>query len=163
MSAIDVARKLERERLSSPMSAHAFVELLQAMLNFPDRKVTIKNPAPYRGGLVSLLGPGGILSGSGGNQVFVNFVNLPKGVGGAGGGAEAENNRMAFRVEGFGDEGAPASKVSIEMSVSALPRSFRLRKKTAPPGIIAKYLADFLAEIIATVPPRFTHTGKLEV
>jgi hypothetical protein len=29
---------------------------------------------------------------------------------------------------------------------------------TAPPSVIAKYLADFINKIVAEVPPNFTHT-----
>lgn len=102
------------------------------------------------------------------NDVYVNFVNLPEGVGGAGGGAEAENNRMSFWVRGFGANNAPppSGKVKVEMSNSSLYRGesysrenrVALRAKSGAPGAIAKYLADFLNKTISTVPPRYTHT-----
>ncbi len=97
------------------------------------------------------------------DSVHVNYVNLPPELGrGGGGGAEAENNRMSFWVEGFArdDEHAPppTGKVKVEMATSALPREFRLRGKTAAPEQIAKYLGDFLNRVAREVPPNFTHS-----
>ena len=154
-SAAGITARLAARAEKEPMTAGAFVESLKAMLAPLDRQAVIKNPAPYKGGLVSLTG---LFAGSGGDRVYVNFFNLPPGIGAAGGGAEGENNRMMFTVEGFGDEGKPASKVTVEMTTSALPREFRLRKKSGPPGAIARYLADFLGKVVRDVPPHFTHT-----
>jgi hypothetical protein len=93
--------------------------------------------------------------GSDRGSVYVNFFNLPKSVSGAeGGGAEAENNRMMFSVY-FSPDGASGK---IEMTVSALPREYRLRAKTAPLPQLARYLVDFLTKVAADVPPNFTHT-----
>lgn len=92
------------------------------------------------------------------DTLFINFYNLPQGVGGAGGGAEAENNRMMFMVEGFPKDGSPATKVKVEMRVSALPREHKLRAKSGPPAAIAKYLADFISKTVKEVEPKFTHT-----
>lgn len=94
------------------------------------------------------------------DSVYVNFINLPRGVGSAGGGAEGENNRMSFHVEGFGpaDSPPPSGKVKVEMRVSSLPRERKLRAKSGPPAAIAKYLANFLRTIVREVPPRFTHS-----
>jgi hypothetical protein len=93
-------------------------------------------------------------------SVYVNFINLPSGVGGAGGGAEAENNRMSFWVRGFGVDSAPppSGKVKVELSNSALPREYKLRAKSGPPAAIAKYLADFINTVVEKVQPHFTHT-----
>lgn len=97
-------------------------------------------------------------------SVYVNFVNLPSGVGGAGGGAEAENNRMSFWIYGFNgsDPHAPPpnGKVKIEMANSALPREYRLRGKAGTPEAIAKYLGEFLTRVVREVPPMFTHTSR---
>lgn len=96
------------------------------------------------------------------DAVYVNFFNLPQGIGGAGGGAEAENNRMSFWVRGFdGDDPhapPPTGKVKVEMSNSALPRQYRLRAKTGRPSQIARYLAEFLNMVVKEVEPLFTHT-----
>lgn len=88
------------------------------------------------------------------NSLYVTLINLPTGVGGAGGGAEAENNRMSFMIRFEPDH----SKAKIEQSVSALPREYKLRAKTAPPAAIAKYLGDFLSKVTKEVEPRLTHT-----
>ena len=97
-----------------------------------------------------------------GSSQYVKLINLPKGIGEAGGGAEAENNRMSFWVEGFTTNGgSPKSgKVKVEMATSALPREYRLRAKTGAPAVIAKYLADFINKVVAEVPPHFTHTRQ---
>lgn len=64
-------------------------------------------------------------------DLYVHFVNLPEGLGGAGG-AEAENNRMMFIVHGFGGESPsappPSGKVKVKMSVSALHRAACIRE-----------------------------------
>lgn len=97
-------------------------------------------------------------------SVYVNFVNLPSGVGGAGGGAEAENNRMSFWIYGFNGSDPhappPSGKVKIEMANSALPREYRIRGKTGTPEAIAKYLGEFLTRVVREVPPMFTHTSR---
>jgi hypothetical protein len=94
--------------------------------------------------------------------VYVTFINLPKGVGGAGGGAEAENNKVVLTIEGFGGETPhnppPTGKVKIEHRTSALPREYRLRGKTGTPAQVAKYLADFLNKVVKEVEPKYTHT-----
>lgn len=104
---------------------------------------------------------------SGGGTLFVDFINLPTGVGGAGGGAEAQNNRLSFLVAWPRGQGAYASdkpvapgKLRIEMGSSALPREFNMRAKAAAPEAIARYLADFLNKVVREVPPKFTHTRR---
>lgn len=101
----------------------------------------------------------------GATALFVNFVNLPEGIGSAGGGAEAQNNRMMFtitwpRVRGvYADDKAVAEgQVRVEQSVSALPREYRLRAKSGRPEVIARYLADFINRVVREVPPKYTHT-----
>mgnify|MGYP003422081184 CR=1 FL=1 len=122
-----------------------FQKELLAALKLNGRRVLIKN---------QLLGRS--------DAVYINFINLPEGVGGAGGGAEVENNRMLFRVEGFDktDEHAPppTGKVKVELQTSALPREHKLRAKAGTPSQIAKYLADFINKIVKDVEPKYTHT-----
>lgn len=91
----------------------------------------------------------------GGSTLFLNFYNLPQSVvsARAGGGAEAENNRMMFRVEPVA-----GGKVKLEHSVNALGRGYSLRGKTGTPAAVAKYLADHLNKVVREVPPNFTHT-----
>lgn len=92
-------------------------------------------------------------------QLFVRFINLPPGVGGAGGGAEAENNKALFIVTGWEkDSNGPApAKVKVEAATSVF-RTLKLRAKTAAPEVICKYLADHLNQIAEQIPPNFTHT-----
>ena len=87
------------------------------------------------------------------SSVYVRFVNLPKAVveRREGGGAEAENNRATFVILP-----AKGGKVQIEELGSVFVK--RLRKKTATPDKIAKYLAAHLKDIVTDVEPRFTHT-----
>ncbi len=87
--------------------------------------------------------------------IFVNFYNLPSAIveKKLGGGAEAENNRMCFSVKPGAD-----GKVKIEMLVSALPRQYRLRARTASQYLIAKYLADFLRTVTRETFPNYTHS-----
>jgi hypothetical protein len=89
------------------------------------------------------------------DDVSIRFINLPDGVGGEGGGAVAENNRMSFWVLGFGANNAPppSGKVKVNQSTSSLPRTHTLRAKSGPPLAIAKYLADFLNKVSAEVSP----------
>jgi len=92
-------------------------------------------------------------------QLFVNFYNIPKRTEPRDR-AELENNRMMFTVTGFGRENAPpaSGKVKIEQSLSALPRACRLRAKSGSPEQIARYLAEFLNEVSAKIPPKYTHS-----
>lgn len=103
-------------------------------------------------------------------SVYVNFINLPLGIGAAGGGAEAENNRASFWVRGFGPASAPeAAKVKVEQSNSSLYKGagapsretrVTMRSKTGTPEQVAKSLADFLNGVVKDVAPRFTHTQR---
>jgi hypothetical protein len=136
------------------MNAAEFAAALQGLLSVGDRQVRIRAEPSWSPGH--------------GDSVYVDFVNLPQGVGGAGGGAEAQNNRAQFYVRGFGANGAAASKVKVEMATSALysgagapSRETRvsMRAKSGSPGAVAKHLADFLNRVAAEVAPRFTHTN----
>jgi hypothetical protein len=102
------------------------------------------------------------------DMMSINFVNLPPGVGSAGGGAEAENNRALFFVDGWDkkDENAPAptGKVKVEMSISLYaghgekqPKKFRA--KTGTPAQVCKYLADYINYLAKEFEPRYTHTA----
>jgi hypothetical protein len=126
--------------------AQEFIDAVRSQLNIGDRQIAMRVSKSL--GLTK------------NDDVYVNYINLPSGVGRAGGGAEAENNRMSFWVWGFGVNNAPPSngKVKLELSNSALPREYKLRGKTAAPVVIAKTLADFLNKVAAEVPPHFTHT-----
>lgn len=129
---------------SQSLGPTQFAEDLQRMLELDGRQVRITSK-----------GLGGF------STTFVNFINLPKGTS-TGGGAEAENNRMAFSVEGFDakdpEASPPSGKIKVEMRVSALPREFKLRSKTGTPAQIARYLADFINRVVKEVEPHYTHT-----
>jgi len=126
-----------------------FIEEVQRQLRIGDRQISFRNHST--------------LGGSSYAEVYVNFINLPRSIGGAGGGAEAENNRSSFWVRGFdrSDPHAPPprGKVKIEMANSTLPREIRLRGKTGTPQQVARYLADFLNRVVREVPPRLTHSS----
>jgi hypothetical protein len=140
------SRRARFGNAGADLGAPEFIERLKSQLNLGDRQIGVRVQKS--------------LGLSKNDDVYVNYINLPKGIGGAGGGAEAENNRMSFWVWGFGVDGAPppTGKVKLEMSNSALPRTYKLRGRTAAPAAIAKYLADFLNKVAAEVPPHFTHT-----
>lgn len=131
------------------MNAAQFVEELRGHLRLQGRHISIR-VTPLR------------LVRDQADDVYINFVNLPEGVGGAGGGAEAENNRASFWVRGFGFNGAPTptGKIKVELSNSVFRMEGipNMRAKTAAPGVVAKYLADYINKIVETVPPNFTHT-----
>ena len=138
-----------------PMSATEFKADLERRLNVRDRQVHVRVETGW--------GP------KKEESVYVNFVNLPKGVGAAGGGAEAENNRASFWVRGFGPAAAPeAAKVKVEQSNSSLYRGagapsresrVTMRSKTGSPEQAAKALADFLNGVVKDIEPRFTHSN----
>lgn len=95
-------------------------------------------------------------------QLYVNFINLPRSYSGVGG-AETENNRMMFVVDGFGrgqNLPPPSGKVRVEQMVSMLPREYRLRAKTGTPSTIASYLAAFINRVGSEVPPKYTHSSQ---
>lgn len=146
-AAVPVAQRVMERFLAAAdvVSANGFVTLLESLLRLDGRRVVVKNKSigTY-------------------NMVSVTLINLPQGVGGAGGGAEAENNRLSFSIWGFDQQDpsapAPDGKVKVEQTVSALPREYKLRSKTAPPSAIAKYLADFINKVVKEVAPKFTHT-----
>ena len=103
---------------------------------------------------------GGTLGSYG--ALYVNFINLPSDIVGRRGGAEAENNRMMFKVDGWGGSEPnlppPSGKVRVEQMVSVFPREYRLRAKSGEPSSIARYLADFINRVAVEVPPNYTHS-----
>jgi len=143
----------DRRIAAEPGGSAEFMEKLKGYLSIGDRQISMRNQH----------GIGGA------DAVYVNFVNLPKG---HGGGAESENNRASFWIRGFdkADEHAapPTGKVKVEMSNSALysgegapSRETRvvMRAKTGTPDQVAKYLADFLNNVVKKIPPRYTHSN----
>jgi hypothetical protein len=135
------------------MNADDFVQLLASMTP-ADRQTSIRFQKSFAGE-------------RGGGSVYVNFINLPQGIGGAGGGAEAENNRASFWIHGFQyDPSVPVAKVKVDSNNNVFHRSWLgapavpFRAKSGSPTVVAKHLADYLARVVATVPPRFTHTAR---
>lgn len=123
-----------------------FPDLVKAHLNVGDRVVRFKPGS---------LGPAG--------SVYINYYNLPQAIVKAreGGGAEAENNRIGLYITGWGTDPhapPPSGKVTVKLSVSALPRQYNLRAKTGLPGVIAKYIADYLNRVAKEVEPSYTHS-----
>ena len=93
------------------------------------------------------------------DMMSINFVNLPPGVGSAGGGAEAENNRALFFVDGWDkkDENAPAptGKVKVEMSISLYaghgekqPKKFRAKTGTPEFRVALKEALETMGEVV---------------
>lgn len=126
-----------------------FIEAVKSQLKIKDRQIRFNNKSTL----------GGVRY----DTVIINYINLPTGVGSAGGGAEAENNRMMFFIEGFGKETPhtppPRGKIRIRQEINMVTdRSRNLRTKTGTPEQIAKYLVDYLNKTAAEVEPRFTHT-----
>lgn len=130
----------DRTAAAEPMTAEDFVKEFEKNLHVGDRQVKAS---------ISTLG------GSERPSVHIRFVNLPKGIGGAGGGAEAENNRMSFMTH-FPTN--PAEKIKIEQIVNHLGRQYNMRAKSGHPAKVAKYVADYLNRIAKEVPPKYTHT-----
>jgi|GEM_PF-1039239 len=131
-----------------PMSADAFIELLSSKLQRFDRQARVRFDP-------SLAGE------RGGGSVYVNFINLPPGVGDAGGGAEAENNRASFHIRGFAyDPTVPVAKVKVDQSNNVFRRTVPFRARTGSPEVVARHLSEYLAAIVKTVPPNFTHTTR---
>lgn len=136
----------DRSRRDNGDRGAAFIEDVRRQLDVGDRQV-------------------GMRSGQG--TVFITLINLPRGVGGAGGGAEAENNRLTLVVRGFNRE--PGSKVQVETAVSNLYKGggfpsrenrVSVRGRTGTEQAIARYVAESLSRITREVPPNFTHTGR---
>jgi hypothetical protein len=123
-----------------------FIREVKAHLNVGDRVVTFQG-----GGLGPM------------ESVYIRYYNLPEAVVKArqGGGAEAENNKIGLFVTGFGKgplDPPPTGKVTVKLSVSALPRQYNLRAKSGPPVAIARYIADYLNKVSKAVEPNYTHT-----
>jgi len=118
------------------LSANQFVEKLESLLSIGDRQIRIRADS---------------------GQIFVNFINLPKGVGGAGGGAEGENNRAMWVMYGFHkDHSIPVEKVKLKEILSRFDQT--LKGRTGKPEAIAQYLAAFINKLAAEVEPKYTHT-----
>lgn len=101
----------------------------------------------------------GFVKGPRNGTVFVSFYNLPHArvQERRGGGAEAENNRMLFSVQGFSsDPELDAANLTATQQVNAFAPT-RLRKKSGPAGKIASYLAKYINEAALAHPPNFTH------
>lgn len=107
----------------------------------------------------------GFSPGKGRGSVVVNFINLPtpRHKERRGGGAESENNRQLFFVNGFHATAAePADRLVVEQLTNGIGRGAddwapKMRKKTASPEKIAEYLAKYVNDIAARFEPNFTH------
>jgi hypothetical protein len=148
MSGDQLVQKVATRFAAENGGSEEFIKLVESHLNLQGRQISFDNLNRFDGPRY--------------NNVYVNFINLPQGYGRAGGGAEAENNRMLFSIAGFGKENPhsppPTGKVKLEVRVSSLPSQYRLRGKTGIPAQVAKYLADFLNKVVKEVEPRYTHS-----
>lgn len=126
------------------LCATQFIEHLKSLLQLQGRQIYFQN---------KMLGNFDTIS--------VTLINLPMGVGAAGGGAEAMNNRSLFFVRGFNSHNPelppPTSQVRVEQLI-CMDRKLKLRSKRASPDKIAEYLANFINKIVIEAPPNFTHT-----
>lgn len=99
MSTLNKLRKAIQEEIKKTLNesddkadltaANQFVDDLKSFLQIGDRVVNCSVQPNYGFDKAK-------------SSVYVNFYNLPSSVRG-GGGAEAENNRMSFSIQGFGD------------------------------------------------------------
>lgn len=133
--------------MNKTMNSDQFINLVKALV-MPGRRLKLRNE-------FSLGGVDG--------DVYVNFINLPEGIGSAGGGAEAENNRISFWIKGWPKnkaDGPRTGKVKIECANSVFRREVfpMMRAKTATPEKIAVYLAEYLNKLMAEIEPNYTHT-----
>src|SRR5438093_11858999 len=91
------------------MSATEFIDVFSSM--HPSDRQTSVRFQPSIGGK------------RGGGRVYVNFINLPPGT--TRDGAEAENNRASFWIEGFDyDPNVSVSKVKVEQSNNVFHRAW---------------------------------------
>ncbi len=134
-------------------SCNSFIAQLKAQLNLQGRQVWFNCTTGSRDTMT----------------VFINLINLPEGMGSAGGGAERENNRILFSVDGFSanldDPQPPTEKVKMQVLILSVTDDHaertelrKFRGKTATPEKIAKYLADFINKVVEEISPRFTHS-----
>lgn len=105
----------------------------------------------------------------------VTFINLPiaRAAERRGGGAESENNRALFIVDGFNADGEPVEKVAVEHLVNhihhnqpaggAITIARSLRKKTADPENVVAYLAEYISQLAAQYAPNFTHETPITI
>ncbi len=87
----------------------------------------------------------------GGDTIFVHFYNLTAARRGEkrGGGAEAENNRQMFSING-----ATGKVKHMVNALSVKPLAGRTRKSVAD---AAHYVGTYINAIVETVPPKLTH------
>ncbi len=103
----------------------------------------------------------GTAFGQGPRTATVRFINLPEArvKQQRGGGAEAMNNIVVFSV--FPTQAA--GKLRVTRGADSLhiswkkPVTTKLRGKSGTPEVIAKYLAEHVNELVAKIPPSFTH------
>lgn len=118
------------------LSARQFKDLLFALLNTGDRRVSVDIDTRFAN-----------------CTVFVEFINLPLTHGSACGGAERENNRALFSVTGFTpDPSTPVDRVRVYQLTSIFDP--KLRKKTGDPNNIAGYLAEHINALVLAYEPK---------
>lgn len=82
------------------------------------------------------------------DTIFVNFINAPMGVGGA----DAENNRMMFSINGFNvNTDEPVERLRCELVVSVYRPKFRTRTSKAEK--LVEDIQEFCLKIENDFPP----------
>ena len=146
------AQAEEVARTPGALSYKGFIEYLESKADLKGRVLSIRDRAHAS------------------TMLYINFFNLPEADVRAnrGGGAEAENNRQMYRVEGFDkkDVDKPVAKVKVELTLDMLGRGpdrakTKLRAKSGPPAKIAEYLAAHISKMVKEIEPRHTHAEKV--
>lgn len=133
------------KKAAVPMDAEGFIAEVKKQARIKDRQLRIGH---------------GALSSIRKNQLFINFINLPQGLGNAGGGAEAENNRWMCSVNGFDKDGGPPPSGKVKMEIHISYGFPKMRGKTGTPQQVAKAIAAQLTKIVKEVEPNYTHTKR---
>jgi hypothetical protein len=139
----DAKARLTEEAKNTPgaLSRAQFIERLQSKVKMNGR---VLNVSPDRGDY---------------SDLFVNLYNASEA---DAHGADAENNRQAFVIEGFDrkdqDQAVVKVKVSLRLNHIGGDRAGReksnMRAKTGTPAKIADYLAEHISRIVSEFEPR---------
>lgn len=143
---LEAEKAKEVERTPGALNRAKFIEYLESLVKLDGRTLKIDSSRDT-------------------DQMFINFINLPKGEGGHGG-AEAENNRQMYHIQGFDrkDSDKPVAKLKIELAVNHLGGygpdrgKSNLRGKTGAPAKIAEYLAAHINKMVKEFEPKRTHS-----
>jgi hypothetical protein len=90
------------------------------------------------------------------DTIFINFYNVPGGEGKAGGGAEAENNRVMIAVSGFDkkDLDKQVARITVDLRISFFPKARGFRGRTTRPEVGAEFIISFLEGVANEFEPK---------